>query len=99
MDTVKMISYRAETAMAGQLNGPSVDMAAARRLLQDLYVTEADILPRSQDNLLHVRVHNASRPAANESLTKLFDELNAAEVCYPGTDMRMTFEFVSKNYG
>ena len=64
---------------------PTVDMAAARRLLQDPYVTEADILPRPKDNLLHVRVHNASRPAANESLTKLFDELNAAEVCYPGS--------------
>ncbi len=99
MDTVKMISYRAETAMAGLLKGPTVDMAAARRLLQDLYVTEADILPRPEDNLLHVRVHNSSRPAANAALAQLFDELNAAEVCYPGTDMRMTYEFVSKNYG
>jgi len=99
MDTVRMISYRAETAMAGLLKGPTVDMAAARRLLQDLYVTEADILPRPEENLLHVRVHNASRPAANAALAKLFDELNAAEVCYPGTDMRMTYEFVSKDSG
>lgn len=99
MDTVRMISYRAETAMAGLLKGPTVDMAAARRLLQDLYVTEADILPRPKENLLHVRVHNASRPAANAALAQLFDELNATEVCYPGTDMRMTYELVSKNSG
>jgi len=99
MDTVRMISYRAETAMAGLLKGPTVDMAAARRLLQDLYVTEADILPRPEENLLHVRVHNASRPAANAALAQLFDELNAAEVCYPGTDMRMTYELLSKNSG
>jgi len=99
MDTVKMISYRAETAMAGLLKGPTVDMAAARRLLQDLYVTEADILPRPEKNLLHVRVHNASRPAANAALAQLFDELNTAEVCYPGTNMRMTYELVSKNFG
>jgi transposase len=99
MDTVKMISYRSETAMAGLLKGPTVDMAAARRLLQNLYVTEADILPRPKDNLLHVRVHNASRPAANAALVQLFDELNAAEVCYPGTDMRMTYELVSKDSG
>ena len=97
MDTVKMISYRAETAMASLLKGPTVDMAAARRLLQDLYVTEADILPRPEENLLHVRVHNASRPAANAALEQLFDELNAAEVCYPGTDMRMAYELMSKN--
>ncbi len=99
MDTVKMISYRAETAMAGLLKGPTVDMAAARRLLQDLYVTEADILPRPKDNLLHVRIHNASRPAANAALAQLFDGLNSAEVCYPGTDMRMIYELVSKNAG
>ena len=99
MDTVRMISYRAETAMAGLLKGPTVDTAAARRLLQDLYVTEADILPQPEENLLHVRVHNASRPAANAALAQLFNELNAAEVYYPGTDMRMTYELVSKNSG
>jgi hypothetical protein len=99
MDTVKMISYRTKTAMAGLLKGPTVDMAAARRLLQDLYVTEADILPKPKDNLLQVRVHNASRPAANEALTQLFDKLNAAEVCYPGTDMRMTYGLASIEIG
>ncbi len=57
MDTVRMIAYRAETAMAGLLKGPTVDMAAARRLLQDLYVTEADILPMLKDNCLKIRVH------------------------------------------
>ncbi len=99
MDTVKMISYRAETALAGLLKGPTVDMAAARRLAQDLFVTEADILPRPEENILHVRVHNASRPAADAALVQLFDELNAAEVCYPGTDMRLTYELASKDSG
>jgi transposase len=99
MDTVKMISYRAESAMAALLKKPTVDMAAARRLLQDLYVTEADILPRPEENLLLVRVHNASRPAANAALEKLFEELNAAEVYYPGTNMRMSYELMSKDFG
>jgi Transposase protein len=79
-DTVKMIAYRAESSMASILKAQTVDMAAARRLLQDLYVTEADILPRPEENILHVLVHSASRPASNEALTKLFDELNTAEV-------------------
>ncbi len=99
MDTVRMIAYRAETAMAGLLKGPTVDMAAARRLLQDLYVTEADILPEPEDNRLNVRVHNASRPAANALLIQLFDEINAAKICYPGTEMRLTYELMSKNWG
>ncbi len=97
MDTVRMISYRAETAMAHMLKGPTVDMAAARRLLQDLFVTEADILPRPEESLLHVRVHNASRPAANAALSQFFDELNTAQICYPGTEMRITYELINKN--
>ena len=44
LDTVRMIAYRTETAMVGLLLGPRVDSVAARRLLQDLFVTEADIL-------------------------------------------------------
>ena len=99
MDTVKMIAYRAETAMAGLLKGPTVDMAMARRVLQDLYVTEADILPQPEDNLLNVRVHNASRPAANSLLIQLFDEINASEICYPGTEMRLVYELMSNDSG
>jgi hypothetical protein len=92
MDTVRMIAYRAETAMAGLLVGPTVDFAAARRLLQDLFTTEADILPDNESNTLYVRVHGASRPAANRSLEHLFAQLNNSEVKYPGTDMRVEYQ-------
>ncbi len=99
MDTVKMISYRTETAMAKLLKSPTIDMASARRLLQDLYVTEADILPQPKDNILKVIVHSASRPAANNAFKQFFDELNVAEVRYPGTDLRMIYELASMDSG
>jgi hypothetical protein len=92
MDTIRMIAYRAETAMAALLVGPTVDFAGARRLLQDLFSTEADILPDAKNKLLHVRIHNASRPAANRSLKHLISHLNEAQVHYPGTDMRLVYE-------
>jgi hypothetical protein len=97
MDTVKMIAYRAETSMAGILKSSTVDMAAARRLLQDLYVTEADILPDPKNKILTVRVHNASRPAANEALNRLFKELNSAQIYYPGTEMKMKYVLATSN--
>lgn len=99
MDTVKMIAYRAETAMAGLLKSPTIDMAAARSLLQDLYMTEADILPKPEDNRLVVRVHNASRPGSDEIIRRLFVELNSARVCYPGTEMRMNYVLASEDSG
>ena len=92
LDTVRMIAYQAETAMVGLLTGPTVDSAAARRLLQDLFVTEADIFPEPKNQLLRIRVHGASTPAANRALLPLIAQLNAAEMLYPGTNLRLVYE-------
>jgi len=92
MDTIRMIAYRAETAMVELITGPTVDSPAARRLLQDLFVTESDILPDPENKQLNIRVHSASRPAANRALAQLFEHLNKAEVNYPGTDMRLVYK-------
>jgi hypothetical protein len=92
MDTIRMIAYRAETAMVGLISGPTVNSPAARRLLQDLFVTEADILPDPENRELIIRVHSASRSAANRALAQLFESLNKAEVNYPGTDMQLVYQ-------
>lgn len=92
MDTIRMIAYRAETAMAALIRGPTVDLPASRRLLQDLFVSEADILPDLQNSILRIRVHNASRPAANRLLAQLFEHLNQTETLYPRTNMRLVYE-------
>ena len=92
MDTIRMIAYRAETAMVGLITSATVDSSDARRLLQDLFVTEADILPDPENEQLNIRVHSASRPAANRALAQLFEHLNNAEVKYPGTEMRLVYE-------
>jgi len=97
MDTIRMIAYRAETAMLGLVTGPTVDSSDARRLLQDLFVTEADILPDPENKQLNIRVHGASRPAANRALAILFEHLNKAEVKYPGTEMRLVYELGGYN--
>lgn len=91
-DTVRMIAYRAETAMAGLLVGDTINMPAARTLLQDLYKIEADILPELENGRLRIRVHGASRPAANKALKKLFEKLNESETKYPGTDLCLFYE-------
>ena len=57
LDTVKMIAWRSETAMAPILTSPTVDGADARSILQDLFVSDADIIPEYEDGILRVRVH------------------------------------------
>jgi hypothetical protein len=64
--------------------------------LQILFVTAADILPDVRNNLLSVRVHNASTQADNHSITALLDELNKAEVEHPGTNLRLVYGLVNK---
>ena len=97
MDTIRMIAYRAETAMAGLLLGSTVDMSDARRLLQTLYVTDADILPDMANNLLRVRIHNASTPADNRLIAALLEELNKAEIEYPGSNLVLFYELVNSD--
>jgi hypothetical protein len=94
MDTIRMIAYRSETAMMKLLIGPTVNSADARRLLQNLFVTEADILPEPGNNLLRVRVHGASTQADNRALLKLIHHLNESEVLYPGTEMCICYELL-----
>ena len=92
MDTIRMIAYRAETAMVGLLTGPTVDSPDARSLLQNLFQTEADMLPDLENQKLNIRLHGASRPAANRAIVQLFEHLNSTQVKYPGTELQMVFE-------
>ena len=94
MDTIRMIAYRAETAMVNLITGPVTDTSQARRILQDLFVTEADILPDPDNERLTIRVHGASRPAVGRVLKQLFEHLNDAQEIYPGTQMRIVYELV-----
>ena len=97
IDTVNMIAYRAETAMATQLTSTTIDFPMARQLLQTLFVTEADILPDKEKNQLRIRVHSTSRPASNKAIETLFEQLNQTELNYPGTDMRLIYELTSSS--
>lgn len=92
LDTVRMIAYRAETAMAVLLSAGLGGLSQARAFLRDLFLTEADIFPEPSGGVLRIRVHHASRPAADRATALLLDHLNETETLYPGTDMLMRFE-------
>jgi len=91
MDTIKMLVYRAETAMAQLIKDDIVDMAAARRLMQDLFVATVDILPDEEKQQLTIKIHGASRPAANRKIQQLIEVLNKADIEYPGTTLTLRY--------
>jgi len=92
LDAIRMIAYRAETAMVPLLLDPHTDQPAARALLQDLFCSSADILPEPDRRILRVRVHRSSRPATDRRLQRLLDQLNETETLYPATDLRLVYE-------
>ncbi len=92
LDTIRMIAYRAETAMVGLVTDATVDSTAGRCLMQDLFDSQADILPDTARQRLTIRVHRSARPATDRQLAKLFNHLNQAKLIYPGTRLQLAYE-------
>jgi hypothetical protein len=91
VDTVKMIAYRAETALVSIVREELTRTDDARSLLRDLFCSEADLTPDLGNRVLGVRVHPMSSPRANRAIAYLLEHLNAAEFTYPGTNLRLAY--------
>ena len=95
LDTIKMVAYRAETAMANGLRPHLAHLDEARSLLQALYRTEADLLPDPEAGTLTVRLHHLANAASDTAIQKLCEELNATETLFPRTNLRLVFKLGS----
>jgi hypothetical protein len=96
IDTVKMIAYRAETAMACIVRQSLARTDDARSLLRDLFGSEADLLPDLEQRVLRVQVHPMSNPRSNRAIAHLLEQLNAAEFTYPGTELRLLYSIAAE---
>ena len=95
IDTVKMVAYRAETAMVNILRERMKRVDDARQLMVALYQSEADLLPDHQNNTLTVRLHRLANHSNDPAIENLCRELNETKTIFPGTDFEMIFEFGS----
>jgi hypothetical protein len=90
-DTVKLVAYRAETAMSGLLREELRRGDDSRSLLRDLFRSDADIIPDGAGRVLEVRLHTLANPRFNRAVQHLLCHLNATERAYPGTDFRLRY--------
>jgi hypothetical protein len=95
IDTIKMIAYRAETAMANSLRETIAHPDEARTLLRALYHTEADLLPDPEAGTLTVRLHHMANRCSDEAIRTLCDELNATQTQFPRTNLRLVLKLGS----
>ncbi len=90
-DTVKMIAYRAETALVGLLRPHLAKEDEARALIRELFVSSADIEPNQKENTLTVRIHRMACPSHDKAVAALLDDLTKEAFLHPGTGMRMIY--------
>ena len=89
--TSLMIAYRAETAMTMVVREVMSRQDDARSLIRDLFLSEADILPDTDNKILNVCIHHTAEARHNRAIEHLVQHLNDADYKYPGTKLTMRF--------
>ena len=95
LDTIKMISYRAETSMVSVVREKMARTEDARSLLRQIFNTEVDLVPNLPEKTLTVKLHHLTQRAHDQVIRHLCDELNATESLLPGTDLRLIYKLGS----
>lgn len=93
-DTIKMIVYRAETAMCSILKTHLDRKDDARAIMRELFKKSANLIPDDNKKILHVELHCFNSRRHNRAAGKLLEELNSTETIYPGTKMKLVYSMV-----
>lgn len=93
LNIIKMIAYRAETAVASLLQ-PHLKAAAKekRMLVKQIIQSPADMIPDEQNNTLTICLHALSTPRHNKAVAELAKILTDTETIFPGTNTRLIFK-------
>ena len=93
MNVIKMICYRAESAVASlvahHLNRADEEK---RMLVKQIIQNNADLIPDYEHNTLTVVLHSLSAPRFNHAVGQIIQLLNETETIFPGTDLRLIFK-------
>ena len=93
MNIIKMICYRAETAVANELMVTLVNAKDQKRMLvKQIIQNNADLIPDYEKKTLTVILHSLSAPRFNEEAHKLAQLLNQTETIFPGSDLKLIFK-------
>jgi hypothetical protein len=74
IDTIKMVAYRAETAMAQILTQKMTRHDDARSRLRAIYNTEVDVNPDLQANTLTIRLHPLANNSSDQAVRRSAEE-------------------------
>lgn len=95
VDTIKMIAYRAETALVETLREKLARRSDGRALVRQIFDTEIDLVPDVEAQTLTVYLHHLTQAAHDAAVRHLCQELTATETKFPGTQLRMVYKIGS----
>ncbi len=90
-DSVKMIAYRAETALVAVLRQHLNKEEEARALIRELFVSSADLIPDEVAQTSTIRIHRMASPAHDKAIAGVLEELTKLEFRHPETKAKMIY--------
>jgi hypothetical protein len=91
IDTIKLISYRAETALVELAREIMKRSNDGRSFVRGLIHTSVNLRPDPAAGILSVELHGQANPVHDTIVARLCEELNDTETIYPGTKLRLKF--------
>lgn len=92
MNVIKMICYRAESALAAIL-APSLANAEKekRMVVKQIIRSNADVIPDYNTQTLTIKLYALSANRYNKAVKEIIETLNQTETHFPGTNLKMIF--------
>lgn len=94
LDTVRMIAYRAESALAELARPVLSNPEEARAMVKALCLTTADLYPDNERKEIRIVLHPLAEPRQNRMVETILAHLNETEFIYPGTELRMVYQML-----
>jgi hypothetical protein len=96
MNIIKMICYRAETALV-HLLAPHYGHAdnEIRALVKVITLLSIDLIPDYQNNKLHIYLYPPANNKSREAIANIIDTVNRTNTIFPGTNLSMVFNIAT----
>jgi hypothetical protein len=94
IDTIKLIAYRAESALTGEIREALARDDDCRVLLRRLFVTPANLRPDPVAQTLTVELHRLGSSLQDLAVAHFCQFLTESETLFPTTNLRLIFRQV-----
>ena len=95
LDTIKLIAYRAETALSNMAKEYMLHKDESRLLLKQIYKTDANLIVDNENQRLIVEIHRLAHWKDDIVLEKLCTAMNDTETKFPDSNLTLYYKMVS----